>query len=247
MNTGRTIRPVTRAAKGLATLAAAGAITLVTAVPAQAAGTAAEGPHELVKVERGVEARSAPTSDSRRIDVVRAIRPIANKPTMLPVLSRATDGLGSDWLRVLLPGRPNSHSGWIPGLATSPATTTSSINIDISRRRVEIFRSGRLARSFKAIVGHRSTPTPSGDFFVEEIVNLGGGAAGAPYALALSARSNVLRRFNGGPGQIAIHGTNNIGGTLGTAASHGCIRVRTRAIRWLAGHVDAGSRVTISR
>jgi lipoprotein-anchoring transpeptidase ErfK/SrfK len=43
--------------------------------------------------------------------------------------------------------------------------------------------------------------------------------------LATSARSNVLQEFDGGPGQIALHGTDHLSGALGTAASHGCIRM----------------------
>jgi lipoprotein-anchoring transpeptidase ErfK/SrfK len=73
------------------------------------------------------------------------------------------------------------------------------------------------------VVGKPSTPTPLGRFFVEETVKLNRQDAGAPYALALSARSNVLQEFDGGDGQTALHGTNNIDGILGTATSHGCI------------------------
>ena len=68
---------------------------------------------------------------------------------------------------------------------------------------------------------------------------------GGPYALALSARSNVLQEFEGGPGQIAIHGRENLGGTLGTAASHGCIRLATASIDWLAERIVPGTPVTI--
>ena len=70
--------------------------------------------------------------------------------------------------------------------------------------------------------------------------------AGAPFALALSARSNVLQEFAGGPGQIAMHGVANIGGTLGTAASHGCVRLGGRSIRWLAARIAPGVPVTIT-
>jgi lipoprotein-anchoring transpeptidase ErfK/SrfK len=63
---------------------------------------------------------------------------------------------------------------------------------------------------------------------------------GAPFALATSARSNVLQEFEGGPGQIALHGTNNVSGALGTASSHGCVRVATSAIRWLAARIGSG-------
>jgi len=65
-------------------------------------------------------------------------------------------------------------------------------------------------------------------------------AAGAPFALATSARSNVLQEFDGGPGQIALHGTGNLAGALGTASSHGCIRLATPDITWLAMHIGAG-------
>ena len=104
-----------------------------------------------------------------------------------------------------------------------------------------------LVRSIAAIVGKPSTPTPHGQFFVEERARVGPGDPGGPFALALSARSNVLRRFEGGPGQIALHGIANLGGTLGTAVSHGCVRLGNQSIRWLASRIAAGVPVTITR
>ena len=82
-------------------------------------------------------------------------------------------------------------------------------------------------RRFSAVVGNPSTPTPRGRFFIEEALALAPGAHGGPYALATSARSNVLQEFEGGPGQIALHGTDGLSGALGTAVSHGCIRLST--------------------
>ena len=69
---------------------------------------------------------------------------------------------------------------------------------------------------------------------------------GGPFALATSARSDVLQEFEGGPGQIAMHGRDNLGGTLGTAASHGCVRLGTASIDWLAERIGPGMPVTIS-
>jgi hypothetical protein len=69
-------------------------------------------------------------------------------------------------------------------------------------------------------VGKPSTPTPAGHFFVEEAVALTPQDAGAPFALATSARSQVLQEFDGGPRQIALHGMGNLYGTLVTAVSH---------------------------
>ena len=73
------------------------------------------------------------------------------------------------------------------------------------------------------------------------------GEPGGPFALATSARSNVLQEFEGGPGQIALHGLNNVGGTLGTAVSHGCVRLDTGAMRWLVARIGPGVPVTITR
>jgi lipoprotein-anchoring transpeptidase ErfK/SrfK len=94
-------------------------------------------------------------------------------------------------------------------------------------------------------VGKPSTPTPTGQFFVEETLQMPASEAGGPYALALSARSNVLQEFEGGPGQIAIHGRENLGGMLGTAASHGCVRLATASIDWLSARIVPGTPVTI--
>ena len=73
------------------------------------------------------------------------------------------------------------------------------------------------------------------------------GSPGAPFALALSARSDVLQEFAGGRGQIAIHGVANLAGTPGTAVSHGCVRLADRDIRWLAARIAPGVPVTITR
>jgi hypothetical protein len=63
--------------------------------------------------------------------------------------------------------------------------------------------------------------------------------------LATSARSGVFQEFDGGPGQIALHGTGNLSGALGTASSHGCVRLAPQAIAWLASRVGAGVPVSI--
>ena len=166
---------------------------------------------------------------------------------MLPVLGHSAGRNGLRWLQVRLPGRPNGRTGWISRQATVSARTSWHIVVDTSSRRVTVYQRGHLARVFKAVVGKASTPTPLGEFFVEESIRLPADAVGAPFALALSARSTVLQEFAGGPGQIALHGLANVGGTPGTAVSHGCVRLDTGAIRWLVARIVPGAPVTIRR
>jgi lipoprotein-anchoring transpeptidase ErfK/SrfK len=102
-------------------------------------------------------------------------------------------------------------------------------------------------RSYLVVVGKPSTPTPTGQFFVEENIAEPPSFAGAPYALATSARSGVFREFEGGPGQVALHGVGGgLGGTPGQAQSHGCVRFTTAAITWLAARIYPGTPVTIT-
>jgi lipoprotein-anchoring transpeptidase ErfK/SrfK len=145
----------------------------------------------------------------------------------------------------MLPGRPDGSTGWIAQSGTRELVTGWRIAVDLAARRLSVYHDGRTVRTFQAVVGKPSTPTPTGQFFVEETVQMPAGHPGGPFALALSARSNVLQQFEGGPGQIAIHGRADLGGTLGAAESHGCVRLATASIDWLAARIDPGTPVQI--
>jgi hypothetical protein len=190
-------------------------------------------------------AHLAPQARSPQVALVAARRPITGEQTTLPVIGRSTDRRGIPWLRVMLPGRPNGSSGWIAQQGTRKLVTGWRIGVYLADRQVRVYHEGRMMRSFQAVVGKPSTPTPTGQFFVEEALQMSSGEAGGPFALALSARSDALQEFEGGPGQIALHGRNNLGGTLGSAESHGCVRLGTASIVWLAARIGPGTPATI--
>jgi len=202
---------------------------------------------ELAALLSPHQALSKPAAGSAPLRMVQALRPITEERTVLPVLGHRTDRDGLRWLHVMLPGRPNGHTGWILRRGTLSLRTSWHIVVKTSSRRVTVYRHSRRVRVFKAVVGKPSTPTPRGRFFVEEAIQLPAGAVGAPFALALSARSTVLQEFAGGPGQIGVHGLSNIGGALGTAVSHGCVRLDNSAMRWLVQRTGPGVPVTITR
>lgn len=218
-----------------------------TAGPAPAGNGAQVVPRmqELALFVQGQTAMTRPAESAARRVWVERIRPITEGRTVLPVIGRRTDAKGNRWLKVRLPGRPNNGTGWIRKSRTRQSATSWHIVADLSERRVTVYRRGRVVRAFSAVIGTAATPTPRGRYFVEENVLLTGGQVGGPYALALSARSYVLQEFAGGPGQIAIHGVWNVGGTMGTAASHGCVRLDTTSIRFLGERIGPGVPVTI--
>jgi lipoprotein-anchoring transpeptidase ErfK/SrfK len=219
----------------------------VLTAPAQAAGSTGSSARPLVMLLDNHIARSRPSVRARKLESVPARRPLTRVRTVLPVLGHATSRDGRAWLRVRLPGRPNGHKGWITRSETRRISTQWSLAVKLSTRQVTVYRGSWVAKRFRAVVGTASTPTPRGRFFIEEALSLSPSAAGGPFALATSARSQVLQQFAGGPGQIALHGTNNLFDPLGSAASHGCIRLSTDAITWLARRIGAGVPLTISR
>lgn len=192
-------------------------------------------------------ARSAPSAHAGRVEAVAARRPLTRSRTILPVLGRASGPRAGSWLRVRLPGRPNGHAGWISTNRTRQTSTPWRLKVILSARRITVYRGGHVRRQFRVVIGKPSTPTPRGAFFVEEALALSSYEPGGPFALATSARSNVFQEFEGGPGQIGIHGTNNLSGAPGSASSHGCIRLRPRAITWLARRIGAGVPLTVTR
>jgi len=238
----------TKLACGLVMLACA-----LSALPAVSTAAAANTSHrvsatqELAVLLHDHRAHRSPRTSASLVASVPAQRPITGEQTTLPVIGQATSHGGTRWLKVMLPGRPNGLSGWIVKNGTRELVTDWHIVVNTSERLMWIYRHGRLARRFQVVVGKPSTPTPTGQFFIEETEKMPDTEAGGPFALALSARSNVLQEFSGGPGQIAIHGRNNLGGTLGSAVSHGCMRLDTAAISYLAARLGPGVPVTIHR
>jgi lipoprotein-anchoring transpeptidase ErfK/SrfK len=199
---------------------------------------------ELALLLTAHRAHRAPAAGSPQVGFLPANRPITGERTTLPVIGHSTRG-GGQWLHVMLPGRPNGSTGWIAQGGTRKLVTSWHIVVDLAQRRVTAYRDGRVVRRFQAVVGKPSTPTPTGSFFVEETLQMPQGEPGGPFALATSARSDVLGEFEGGPGQIALHGRDNLGGTLGSAESHGCVRLDTAGIDWLVARAEPGTPVTI--
>lgn len=218
----------------------------LTAQAAPAGTTAVPRTQELAIFVHGQTAMSKPDERSSRRAWVERKRPITEGRTVLPVIGHRTGANGVRWLQVRLPGRPHNSTGWIRKARTRQSATSWRVVVDLSERRLSVYRRGRLVRTFSSIIGTTATPTPRGQHFVEETVALTQRHVGGPYALALSARSYVLQEFAGGPGQIAVHGVWNVGGTMGTAASHGCVRLDTAAITWIGQRIGPGVPVTVT-
>ena len=167
-------------------------------------------------------------------------------PVRLLVLRSKLDRRGRRWLRVRLPERPNDRAGWIRADHTRMRRTAWRVVISTGARAVEVRRVGRPVRRFPAVVGADVTPTPHGLFAISERIRQLGGVLG-PWALHLTAHSNVLDDYGGGEGRVAIHGRSGalLSDPLGSARSHGCIRLDNAAVSWLARRAIEGTPVVV--
>jgi len=127
------------------------------------------------------------------------------------------------------------------------------ITISRSSFRLRLFRNLRFAKSYGVAVGMPAYPTPTGRFAIQsKQVNPTWTAPNSPWAgemagqqVAGGAADNPLKaRWMGVAGSVGIHGTGQPW-TIGSQASHGCIRMSVPDVIDLFGRVSVGTPVLI--
>jgi hypothetical protein len=216
---------------------AVGLAVLAVALPAQA--RASGGPRFLlVSAPHGATVRSSPGGAT--VAHLPAATPLG-APTWLWVLRTTTNR----WGRVVLPLKPNGRTGWINLHGLRTVDTSIWIRASLHDRRISLMRGSRPLASFSAAIGAAPTTTPTGRFSVTD--SLATGDPSGPfgwYAFGLSGHQPHLPPNWSGGDQLAIHGTDEPA-SIGTAASHGCLRVSPQALARLRPALQLGTPVVI--
>jgi lipoprotein-anchoring transpeptidase ErfK/SrfK len=166
-------------------------------------------------------------------------------PTVFRVISvvRGRD-CRARWYRVQLPIKPNGVTGYVRASAVATGSVRSRVVVDVSARRLTLYRQGKPVLQTAVAVGSPATPTPLGRYYVNQrLIPADPGGPFGPGAIGISAYTNVLTGWTQG-GPIAIHGTNEPW-SIGHAVSNGCIRVDNRVLRRLFKVTPAGTPVVI--
>lgn len=208
------------------------------APPAPPAGPAPHGSTLLatLRTTTGI----APMPGASSSEQIPARTPLG-APTTLPV----TDDQG-DWLRVLLPGRPNGRAGWVRAAEVDLTATDWRLEVSLTGHTLTVFRGLMQVAQHPVGVGKSVTPTPRGTWFVTDLLRPADpdGPYG-PYAFGLSARSDVLTTFAGGDGQIGLHGNDDPAG-IGQDVSAGCLRLDDDVVTELARQLPLGTPVVVT-
>jgi lipoprotein-anchoring transpeptidase ErfK/SrfK len=226
-------------------LSALAAAALLAPAAAEAASTPQQ--FEGVTVKRYLMGRVKPTIRARGAAHLWTNTGFSNRRAVYPVVRHQVMADGSEWLQVRALRNRTQVKVWIPRWATRRVWVRYAIKIDISSRLATIYRDGKVARRFRVVVGAPSTPTPTGTWYVVDRMHLHNSWSQGRWALATSAFSRVLKRFDGGQGQVALHARGLLRDPVGTAASHGCVRFNNGDIAWMAAHVPNGTQILIQR
>jgi len=207
-------------------------------------------------VRRATEATHVPARNARlrigvrRIATQRAARGRRLRPARLgkSIRERIASPLRG---RALRPRRERLR----PGVTLPELRRANPVILTISRSgyRLRLFRRLRYARSYGIAVGAAGTETPTGLYRIQsKQVNPAWHAPNRPWAGSYAGKTvpggapdNPLRaRWLGIAGGVGIHGTAEPW-SIGSAASHGCIRMRVSQVIDLYRRVPLGSQVLI--
>jgi L,D-transpeptidase catalytic domain len=146
-----------------------------------------------------------------------------------------------------LPGLSGGVSAYLP-----PLIAPLRLELNLSQRKVALFRAGEVFKSYPVAVGRPGWETPTGTFKIETMYKnpvwinpfTGEAIAGGDSDNPLGRR--WLGFHKNGKNWAGFHGTNSLS-SIGTAASHGCVRMFEKDVEELFSLVAVGTPVTVKR
>ena len=156
-------------------------------------------------------------------------------------------GITQEQLNVTLEGETTSPKKTAADLQSKPA-----IIVTLSRRSVELFNGTEKVKTYRCAIGTPDHPTPVGNWKIvlkrknPTWVNPGSEwAKSMPKTIGPGPTNPLgMRALNLNASGIRLHGTTSLG-SIGTAASHGCMRMRNEDIIDLFDRVEVGTPVFI--
>jgi lipoprotein-anchoring transpeptidase ErfK/SrfK len=223
-----------------------------TRVPARVSYSKAAARRLVDRVRKGV---NRPAQDAK-----------VNFPSLTPVSEKDGVAVKAEELerkveRALLTPSGTRHIE-APTAVTEPKITREQLAsrypaiviVDRGAFQLRLYRNLKLAKSYKIAVGQAGLETPAGLYHIQnKAVNAAWSVPNSPWAGSLAgqvipggAPNNPLKaRWMGIFDGAGIHGTDQIG-SLGTAASHGCVRMAIPDVIELYDKVEVKTPVYIA-
>ena len=161
-------------------------------------------------------------------------------------LTSSTDDRTLRAKTVEVPAKVNAKTIW----------DSNPVAVTVSRdgKQARLFRRGKLVKTYRVAVGTAEYPTPTGRYVVQTMQkNPAWNVPQSEWAGDLAGetipggdpRNPLVARWIGFNGSVGFHGTAS-SGSLGTAASHGCIRMAPADVIDLFERVQTGTPVYVA-
>lgn len=115
-----------------------------------------------------------------------------------------------------------------------PNMSDYSIRIGLKERKLLLYRSDTVTGIYPVAVGKPATPTPTGQYTIQDKIINPGGILGTRW----------MGFFIIHDGEYGIHGNNNPA-SIGTAASLGCVRMFNEDVEYIFPLVTLGTQITV--
>ena len=138
----------------------------------------------------------------------------------------------------------------VPNPASDLVTQLARLEISLSRRKVTLYQENTPVKSYPIAIGRKGWETPTGNFQVMQMIQNPKWIHPFTGEVVLGGDpENPLGRYwigfwTNGRDWIGFHGTPNPE-SVGTAASHGCIRMYNKDVEELFGQVSVGTPVKV--
>ncbi len=152
------------------------------------------------------------------------------------------------------PADGNSPAPKPPATAVSTSSPPAieavvSLVLNLKERRVYVRRGDKVIAKYPVAIGKKGWETPVGEWQVMEKVTNPGWTSFKDNTVLKPGKDNPLgERWIGfwtdGKDMIGFHGTPNVK-SIGTAASHGCVRMHNRDVKAMFTLVKVGTVVTV--
>jgi lipoprotein-anchoring transpeptidase ErfK/SrfK len=132
--------------------------------------------------------------------------------------------------------------------------TPMALTVSRAETKVRLFKRGKLVKSYRVAVGSPQYPTPTGQFVVQSMQkNPSWNVPNSAWAGSLAGQTipggapgnPLVARWIGFNGSVGFHGTAEAG-SLGSAASHGCVRMDPNDVIDLFKRVTIGTPVLVA-
>jgi lipoprotein-anchoring transpeptidase ErfK/SrfK len=186
------------------------------------------------------------------------IKPVAGTPGEKVKTAALADAVASAFQR---PGGSEQVIVHAPQVEVKPSTSVHNLGskyqtvITVSRSgfKLYLWKNLKLEKTFNVAVGMAGLETPAGLYSVQDkqtnpswhVPNSAWAGSLAGKTIPPGPDNPIKARWMGLAGGVGIHGTGAVG-SLGSAASHGCIRMDPTDVIWLYDRVPMGTPVYIS-